>query len=100
MNGKRHDRLRTLLPTAGEWRWCLYDVANSAFSLIVMTTMFPFFYARFVVPPDAPPGSATAGLGFALQTDPLLPPPPRLRLDKPELHSRSVCFGLPTRVEL
>ena len=65
MNGKRHDRLRTLLPTAGEWRWCLYDVANSAFSLIVMTTMFPFFYARFVVPPDAPPGSATAGLGFA-----------------------------------
>ena len=58
-------RLRVMRPTAPEWRWCLYDAANSAFSLIVMTTIFPFFYAKFVIPADAPAGSATAGLGFA-----------------------------------
>lgn len=48
-----------------EWAWCLYDAANSAFSLIVMTTMFPVFYARFILPADAAAGSATAGVGFA-----------------------------------
>ncbi len=29
-----------------------------------MTTVFPFFYSRLVIPPDAPAGSATAGIGF------------------------------------
>ena len=52
-------------PTASEWRWCLYDAANSAFSLIVMTTLFPLFYAQYVLTADAPPGAATAGVGFA-----------------------------------
>jgi len=58
-------RLRVLRPTPLEWRWCLYDAANSAFSLIVMTTLFPLFYAQYVLTTDAPPGAATAGVGFA-----------------------------------
>jgi len=57
--------MKVLKPSRPEWRWCLYDAANSAFSLIVMTTVFPFFYAKFVIPADAPAGTATAGLGFA-----------------------------------
>lgn len=65
MKANLADRIRELLPDPGEWRWCLYDAANSAFSLIVMTTMFPFFYSGFIIPADAPPGTATAGLGFA-----------------------------------
>lgn len=63
--GKLRRRLRVLRPTAREWRWCLYDAADSAFSLIVMTTLFPLFYANFVLTADAPSGAATAGVGFA-----------------------------------
>ena len=58
-------RLRNLRMRKNEWAWCLYDAANSAFSLIVMTTMFPVFYARFILPSGAASGSATAGVGFA-----------------------------------
>ena len=57
--------IRGLRMNKEELAWCLYDAANSAFSLIVMTTMFPVFYARFILPPDAAAGSATAGVGFA-----------------------------------
>ena len=58
-------RLRVMRPTAPEWRWCLYDTANSAFSLIVATTMFPVFYAKFILPAGASSGAATGGVGFA-----------------------------------
>ena len=58
-------RANVLLPNAAEWRWCLYDAANSAFSLIVATTMFPVFYANFILPENAPSGAATGGVGFA-----------------------------------
>ena len=58
-------RAKVLLPDASEWRWCLYDAANSAFSLVVATTMFPVFYAKFIMPADTPAGAATAGVGFA-----------------------------------
>ena len=58
-------RAKVLLPDASEWRWCLYDAANSAFSLVVATTMFPVFYAKFIMPADTPAGTATAGVGFA-----------------------------------
>lgn len=57
-------RAKVLLPNVSEWRWCLYDAANSAFSLIVATTMFPVFY-KFLMPAGAPDGRATAGVGFA-----------------------------------
>ena len=40
--------LRNLRMNKNELAWCLYDAANSAFSLIVMTTMFPVFYAKIV----------------------------------------------------
>ena len=53
------------MPNAPELRWCLYDAANSAFSLIVATTMFPVFYSKFIMPAYALPGRATAGVGFA-----------------------------------
>ena len=57
--------LRNLRMDKNELAWCLYDAANSAFSLIVMTTMFPVFYAKFILPAGAASGSATAGVGFA-----------------------------------
>ena len=58
-------RAKVLLPDFSELRWCLYDAANSAFSLIVATTLFPVFYAKFILPADAPSGAATGGVGFA-----------------------------------
>ena len=58
-------KLRNLRMNRNELAWCLYDAANSAFSLIVMTTMFPVFYAKFILPAGAASGSATAGVGFA-----------------------------------
>ena len=58
-------RFRNFKMRKNELSWCLYDAANSAFSLIVMTTMFPVFYARLILPADAASGSATAGIGFA-----------------------------------
>ena len=58
-------RAKVLLPDASEWRWCLYDAANSAFSLIVVTTMFSVFYSKFIMPSGYPKSAATSDIGFA-----------------------------------
>lgn len=57
-------RARVLMPDIPELRWCLYDAANSAFSLVVATTMFPVFY-KSLLPAGSSAGDATAGVGFA-----------------------------------
>ena len=58
-------RARVLLPNATEMRWCLYDAANSAFSLIVVTAMFSIFYSKYIMPQGIPKSSATSDIGFA-----------------------------------
>ena len=58
-------RLKVLLPDRAEWRWCLYDAANSAFSLIVVTTLFAVFYSNFIMPSWFSKSDATADIGFA-----------------------------------
>ena len=58
-------RAKVLLPDRREWCWCLYDAANSAFSLIVVTTMFSIFYSDFIMPPGIPEDAVTSDIGFA-----------------------------------
>jgi UMF1 family MFS transporter len=50
--------------TRSEKSWLLYDVANSAFVLIVITTIMPIFY-KDVVAVGIDPAAATAHWGFA-----------------------------------
>jgi len=58
-------RAKVLMPSGGELRWCLYDAANSAFSLIVVTAIFPVFYSDFIMPAGMPKIFATSDIGFA-----------------------------------
>ncbi|MBN2642471.1 MAG: MFS transporter [Victivallales bacterium] len=44
--------------------WILYDVANSAYALIIITTIMPIYYAGYVIH-DMPAGTATSDWGFA-----------------------------------
>lgn len=50
--------------TRPEKSWLLYDVANSAFVLIVITTIMPIFY-KDIVAVGIDPAAATANWGFA-----------------------------------
>ena len=63
--GALRRRARVLMPDIPELRWCLYDAANSAFSLIVVTAMFPVFYSDFIMPAGMPKSAATSDIGFA-----------------------------------
>jgi len=44
--------------------WCLYDWANSAFVLTVVTGFFPFFFKSYYCGADADPIKTTMWLGF------------------------------------
>ena len=63
--GALRRRAKVLLPDWREWCWCLYDAANSAFSLVVVTAMFPVFYSDFIMPAGMPKSAATSDIGFA-----------------------------------
>ena len=47
-----------------ERAWVLYDVANSAYALMVVTAIFPLFYKN-VIAADVPGAVSTARLAFA-----------------------------------
>jgi UMF1 family MFS transporter len=46
--------------------WALNDVANSAFSLVIITAVFPLYFAGVIVGPDAPPGRADQLWGYGI----------------------------------
>lgn len=48
--------------------WALNDVANSAFALVIITAIFPLYFAGVVVGPDAPPGRADQLWGYGIST--------------------------------
>jgi len=48
-----------------ELSWALYDWANSAYALIVMTAFFPMFLGGIIVDPGPENPTATSVLGFA-----------------------------------
>ncbi len=44
--------------------WILYDVGNSAFVLVIVTTIMPIFFKEFIAT-GLPPATSTANWGFA-----------------------------------
>ncbi|HZE88646.1 MAG TPA: MFS transporter, partial [Verrucomicrobiae bacterium] len=46
--------------------WCLYDFANSSFSVIVTTVVFSRYFQQFVVVGDAKFGSLLWGIAISL----------------------------------
>ncbi len=52
------------MPPNAERSWILYDVANSAYSLIVVTAIFPIFFKETLTT-TLPPHTATAYWGYA-----------------------------------
>ena len=41
----------------GWWSWALYDVGNSAFWLVIVAAVFPFYYQELYVAEKTPPGT-------------------------------------------
>jgi len=61
---KKKDKKHTAL-SVPERAWILYDVANSAFILILVTTVMPIFF-KDVAAEGIPPAISTAHWGFAV----------------------------------
>ncbi len=66
---KDQPRKRNLTPS--ERAWIFYDVANSSFILIVVTTVMPIFF-KDVVSKGVPPSISTAHWGFAVSLSSLI----------------------------
>ena len=56
--------IRSMAGTRSERAWVLYDVANSAYALMVTTAIFPLFYKN-VIAATVPGAISTARLAFA-----------------------------------
>lgn len=60
--------LATSAPLRERVAWALNDVANSAFALVIITAVFPLYFAGVIVGPDAPPGRADQLWGYGIST--------------------------------
>lgn len=60
--------LATSAPLRERIAWALNDVANSAFALVIITAVFPLYFAGVIVGPDAPPGRADQLWGYGIST--------------------------------
>lgn len=64
--------LATSAPLRERIAWALNDVANSAFALVIITAVFPLYFAGVIIGPDAPAGRADQLWGYGISTAMLL----------------------------
>lgn len=60
-----NDSSRTAATVVERLAWCAYDVANSAFALVMVTAVLPLYFSA-VVAQDVDPGRADALWGYAI----------------------------------
>lgn len=48
------------------WSWCLFDFANSGYSAVILTVVFPVYYTQVVVGNQAGAGDLWWGRAIAL----------------------------------